>query len=103
MICPDSLDIQKYLANRTGGDSGLAMIRPSFLDSKARCDRIELARDVSAAHRLARRANVLVLLDDGMSCAFIAKVLFLDDNTITPDLVPVIPGRRGRGSGWQCQ
>src|ERR1035437_2103767 len=58
------------------------MIRPGFLDSESRCDLIELARDGSAAHRLARRANALVLLDDGMSCASIAKVLFLDDDTI---------------------
>ena len=35
-----------------------------------------------AAHRLARRANALVLLDDGMSCEAIAKVLLLDDDTI---------------------
>src|SRR5208282_1944607 len=36
----------------------------------------------SAAHRLSRRANALVLLDDGMSCEAIAKVLFVDDDTI---------------------
>ena len=29
-----------------------------------------------------RRANALVLLDDGMSCEAIAKVLLLDDDTI---------------------
>ncbi|MGA7455603.1 MAG: hypothetical protein WBW73_31650 [Rhodoplanes sp.] len=43
---------------------------------------IELARDGLAAHRLARRATALVLLDDGMSCEAIAKVLLLDDDTI---------------------
>jgi transposase len=58
------------------------MIRLGFLDCKSRRDLIELARDGSAAHRLARRANALVLLDDGMSCEAIAKVLFLDDDTI---------------------
>jgi len=58
------------------------MIRPGFLDSESRRDLIELARDGSAAHRLARRANALVLLDDGMSCALIARVLLLDDDTI---------------------
>jgi transposase len=31
---------------------------------------------------LARRANALALLDDGMSCEAIAKVLLLDDDTI---------------------
>ena len=58
------------------------MIRRGFLDPESRRDLIELARDGSAAHRLARRANALVLLDDGMTCAAIAKVLFLDDDTI---------------------
>ena len=43
---------------------------------------IELARDGSAAHRLARRANALVLLDQGMSCEAIAKVFLLDDDTV---------------------
>ena len=58
------------------------MIRTGFLDPESRKDLIELARDGSAEHRLARRANALVLLDDGMSCEAIAKVLFLDDDTI---------------------
>jgi transposase len=58
------------------------MIRAGFLDPESRKDLIELARDGSAAHRLARRANALVLLDDGMSCASVAKVLLLDDDTI---------------------
>ena len=58
------------------------MIHAGFLDAESRRDLIELTRDGSAAHRLARRANALVLLDEGMSCAFVAKVLFLDDDTI---------------------
>src|SRR5271156_2494800 len=58
------------------------MIRSGFLDIESRRDLIELARDGSAAHRLARRANALVLLDDGMSCEAISKVLFLDNDTI---------------------
>ena len=58
------------------------MIPPGFLDDESRRDLIELARDGSAAHRLARRANALVLLDDGMSCASIARVLLLDDDTV---------------------
>ena len=58
------------------------MIRPGFLDSESRRDLIDLARDDSVAHRLARRANALVLLDDGMTCAAVAKVLFLDNDTI---------------------
>jgi len=58
------------------------MIRRGFLDPATRKDLITLARDGSAAHRLARRANALVLLDQGMSCAAVAKVLLLDDDTI---------------------
>jgi transposase len=58
------------------------MIRLHFLDPESRRDLIELERDGSAAHWLVRRANALVLLDDGMSWAAIAKVLFLDDDTI---------------------
>jgi hypothetical protein len=44
------------------------MIRTGFLSAEDRTDLIALARDRSAAHRLARRANALVLLDDGWSC-----------------------------------
>jgi hypothetical protein len=58
------------------------MIRRGCLDSESWRDLIERARDGSAAHRLARRANALALLDDGMSCEAIDKVLFLDDDTI---------------------
>jgi len=58
------------------------MKRQGFLDDESRRDLIELARNGSAAHRLARRANALVLLDDGMSYAAVAKVLLLDDDTV---------------------
>jgi transposase len=58
------------------------MIRGGFLSREDRADLIALARDGSAEHRLARRANALALLDDGLSCAQVAKVLFLDDDTI---------------------
>jgi hypothetical protein len=36
-----------------------------FLDPQSRRDLIELARDGSATHCLGRRANALVLLDQG--------------------------------------
>jgi hypothetical protein len=58
------------------------MIRAGFLAPESRRDLIELARDGSVAHRLARRANGLLLVDDGMSCEATAKVLFVDDDTI---------------------
>ena len=58
------------------------MIRGGFLDPSTREDLIALVRDGKAETRLTRRANALLLLDDGMSCAAIAKVLYLDDDTI---------------------
>src|ERR1700722_8329854 len=58
------------------------MIRPGFLETESRQDLIELTRDGSVAHRLAWRANALVLLDDGMSCEAIAEGLVRDDDTI---------------------
>jgi transposase len=58
------------------------MIRGGFLDAEAKRDLIELARDGSVEHRLGRRANALLLLDNGMSCVDVAKVLFIDDDTV---------------------
>ena len=43
---------------------------------------IALARDGSAASRLTRRANALVLLDDGWSCEDVAAAFLLNDDTI---------------------
>ena len=82
-IYPDSLRIRIFaLANRGELDSSGAMIGRGLLDKASRQDLAELARDGSAAHCLARRANALVLLDDGMSCEAMAKLLLLDDDTI---------------------
>jgi len=58
------------------------MIRKGFLDAESRQDFIDLARDGSVPHRLARRANALVLLDRGMKCKDVANILLLDDDTI---------------------
>ena len=58
------------------------MIRGGFLDPDGREDLIALLRDGKAETRLTRRANALLLLDDGMSCAAVAKVLYLDDDTV---------------------
>jgi transposase len=60
----------------------MPMIRPSFLSS---ADRLELEACVCRQredHGIARRANAILLLDDGESCARIAKFLYLDDDTI---------------------
>jgi transposase len=82
MIYSDSLKSRKYLAAKRFLDSIWGMIRGGFLTAEDRADLIALARDGSVAHRLARRANALVLLDDGLSCEQVARVLFLDDDTI---------------------
>jgi transposase len=58
------------------------VIRGGFLDPKTRRDLIALVRDGKAEMRLGRRANALLLLDDGLSCEAVAKVLYLDDDTI---------------------
>jgi len=60
----------------------LFMIRGGFLNPESRKDLIELARDGSAAHRLGRRANAMLLVDDGMTCEATARVLFVDDDTV---------------------
>ena len=58
------------------------MIRAGFLSTEDRSDLIALARDGAATHRLARRANALVLLDAGWNCQEVAGALLLDDDTI---------------------
>ena len=58
------------------------MICAGFLSPVDRADLTALARNGSAAHRLARRAIALVLLDSGWSCEKVAGALLLDDDTI---------------------
>ena len=58
------------------------MIRKRFLAEPDRQALFALARDVSAAHGVARRANAIILLDKGMSCEAIAQVLLIDDDTV---------------------
>lgn len=58
------------------------MIRGGFLTDEERKDLTGLARDGTVEHRLARRANALVLLDQGWSCEQVGRALLLDDDTI---------------------
>jgi transposase len=58
------------------------MIRGGFLTGEDRSELIALARDGSAASRVTRRANALVLLDDGWSCQDVGDALLLNDDTI---------------------
>jgi hypothetical protein len=82
-IYPDSLrNRQKSLASGGWPDSDGGMIRGGFLSEEDRKALIALARDGSRVCRVTRRANALVLLDDGMSCQEVARVLLFDDDTI---------------------
>ncbi len=72
------------------------MIRPGFLSSDERLELEACTRSQREDHGIARRANAILLLDDGKSCHVIAEFLYLDDDTI-----------RGwykiyRESGWEA-
>ena len=56
-----------------------SMIRAGFLDADTRKELTALVRDGKAQSRVKRRANALLLLDDGLSCEAIARVLYMDD------------------------
>jgi hypothetical protein len=58
------------------------MIRGSFLSPRQRSDLKALLRDGHTEHRLARRANAMLLLDDGWNCQEVAQALYLDDDTV---------------------
>ena len=58
------------------------MIRQGFLSASERKDLVAAARDGGVAHRVGRRANAVVLLDQGMSCQDVGAVLLVDDDTI---------------------
>ena len=58
------------------------MIRSAFLSPQERSALLALLRDGLVTHRLTRRANALLLLDDGMSCQEVARVLYIDDDTV---------------------
>ena len=58
------------------------MIRPGFLSKAERNELRALARDGLSEGRVVRRANALVLLNDGWSCAEVATALLLDDDTV---------------------
>ena len=58
------------------------MIRAGFLSVDERAQFERVVRRPSGLHGAARRANALLLLDDGMNCIDVAKVLYLDDDTV---------------------
>ena len=53
-----------------------------FLSVSDRRELVACVRSHREDHGVARRANAILLLDDGESCAQIAKFLYLDDDTI---------------------
>ena len=67
-------------------NSTVSMIQAGFLDPELLCDLIELARDGSVPQLLGRRANALVLLDQGMNCSAVAKVLFRTTTRSAPGI-----------------
>ena len=58
------------------------MIRAGFLSDAERKALTRIARDGLEEHRVARRANSLILLDRGWSCEDVAEALMLDDDTV---------------------
>ena len=58
------------------------MIRANFLTSERRDELEQIVRRPSEDHGVARRANAILLLDDGWSCAQVGKALYLDDDTV---------------------
>jgi transposase len=53
-----------------------------FLADTQRKQLTRLARAGSIEHRVARRANAVLLLDKGWSCEDVAEALFVDDDTV---------------------
>ncbi|MCP5086563.1 MAG: IS630 family transposase [Rhodobacteraceae bacterium] len=58
------------------------MIRANFLSSDERFELERCVRRQREDHGIARRANAILLLDKGKSCAEIAEFLYLDDDTV---------------------
>src|SRR3984893_19519184 len=73
-LYPDSLKSRKkFLAVSDWTDSVSSMIRSGFLSEEDRKALTALARDGSSPCRVTRRANALVLLDEGWSCQQVAS------------------------------
>ncbi len=54
----------------------------NFLSPSDRADLVKIARDGLEEHRIARRANAILLLSKGWSYAEVAEALFIDNSTI---------------------
>ncbi len=58
------------------------MIKRNFLSKDERARLTSIARDGLEEHRVARRANAILLLDRGWCCEKVSDALLLDDDTI---------------------
>jgi transposase len=58
------------------------MIRGGFLSAEGRVYLQAVVRRPSEKHGVARRANAILLLDDGWTCEDVARALYLDDDTV---------------------
>ena len=58
------------------------MIRGRFLSAKERTALQAVMRHPREIHGVARRANAILLLDDGWNCAKVAEALYLDDDRV---------------------
>ena len=58
------------------------MITAGFLSTSERKELLALVRRPSGAHGPARRAHAIVLLDDGMSVPEVARIMYVDDDTV---------------------
>ncbi len=63
-------------------DSDCRMIRDKFLNGSEGQHLLALVRRSSGPHGLARRAHAILLLDDGLAMPEVARVLYVDDDTI---------------------
>ena len=65
-------------------DSCFRMIRSNFLSREDRCELLSCVKRQREDHGVARRANALLLLDDGKSCVEIAQVLYFPQTGLKP-------------------
>jgi len=63
-------------------DSIWGMIRGGFLSATERMELTALLRSGLEEHRVARRANAILLLDKWWNCESVADALFIDDDTV---------------------
>ena len=58
------------------------MVRSGFLSAQDRKELLGCVKSQVEEHGVARRANALLLLDEGKSCTEVATVLYIDDDTV---------------------